>query len=265
MKILYADLYFFLNLLVDYLLCLATGRLLALPLRRLRYGAAALFGACYALFLLLPLPLFLAAPPLRLAAGLVMGLIAFGREAHPLPCALCLLAVTAAFGGGLYALSLMAGGPPRLDLRLFAALFLLFYGLLRLLSGFSSRHRGTPRAGIRLSHLGRELHFTALVDSGNAARDPITGLALLIVCPEVLAPLFPAIPPQISPVELVERLSGDPAWHGKLRLAPFRSLGGSGVLPVFRPEGLWIDGARREDLLIALSPLARGDGFDAIL
>ncbi len=265
MKILYADLYFLLNLLVDYLLCLATGRLLSLPLRRLRFGAAALFGAAYALTLCLPLPPFLAAPPLRLAAGLGMGLIAFGREAHPLPCALCLLAVTAAFGGGLYALSLMAGAPPRLDLRLFAALFFLFYALLRLLSGFSSRHRGAPRAGIRLSHLGRELRFTALVDSGNAARDPLTGLDLLIVSPAALAPLFPAPLPQASPVELMERLSGDPAWRGKLRLAPFHSLGGSGVLPIFRPDGLWIDGKRREDLLVALSPLARGDGFEAIL
>ena len=83
MKILYADLYFFLNLLVDYLLCLATGRLLALPLRRGRYGAAALLGAVYALTLLLPLPPFFSAPPLRLAAGLLMGLIALGREAAP--------------------------------------------------------------------------------------------------------------------------------------------------------------------------------------
>ena len=266
MKILYVDLYFLLNLLVDYLLCLGTGRLLALPLRRLRCGAAALFGAACALLPLLPLPPFLSAPPLRLAAGLGMGLIAFWREPRPLPCALCLLAVTAAFGGGLYAISLMAGGPPRLDLRLFAALFLLFYALLRLLSGFSSRHRGAPRARIRLLQQGRELCFTALVDSGNAARDPLTGLDLLIVSPQVLAPLFsPPLPKGAEPVELLERLSRDPAWAGKLRLAPFRSLGGSGLLPVFRPEALWIDGERCENLLIAISPQARGEGFEAIL
>ena len=266
MEILYADLYFLLNLLVDYLLCLATGRLLALPLRRRRYWAAALFGAAYGLSLLLPLPLFLAAPPLRLAAGLGMGLIAFWREAHPLPCALCLLAVTAAFGGGLYALTLMAGTSPRLDLRLFAALFLLFYALLRLLSGFSSRHRGAPRAQIRLRQQDRELCFTALVDSGNAARDPLTGLDLLIVSPQVLSPLFSApLPGTGSPVELLEHLSRDPFWTGKLRLAPFRSLGGSGLLPVFRPEALWIDGERCENLLIAISPRARGEGFEAIL
>ena len=264
MTILYADLYFFLNLLVDYLLCLATGRLLALPLRRGRYGAAALLGAVYALTLLLPLPPFFSAPPLRLAAGLLMGLIAFGREAHPLPCAMCLLAVTAAFGGGLYALSLMAGGPPRLDLRLFAALFLLFYALLRLLSAFSSRHRGAPRAQIRLRQQERELRFTALVDSGNAARDPLTGLDLLIVSPQALSPLFSA-PLPAEPVELLERLSRDPAWAGKLRLAPFRSLAGSGLLPIFRPDGLWINGERCENLLIAISAQARGEGFDAIL
>ena len=40
---------------------------------------------------------------------------------------------------------------------------------------------------------------------------------------------------------------------------------GSGLLPIFRPDGLWINGERCENLLIAISAQARGEGFDAIL
>ena len=268
MKILYADLYFLLNLLTDYLLCLSAGRLCALRLRRRRYLLAALFGAGYALALLFPLSPVLAAPAARLGAGLLMGLIAFGAEARPLPCVLCLLGVSAAFGGALFALSELSGGSLRLSPRLLLSSFLAIYGFLKLLSRFRSRHLGSPRAEIRLRFLGRETCFSALVDSGNAARDPATGLALLIASPAVLAPLFGALAPlleELGPVELLEALSRDALCAGKLRLVPFRSLGGGGLLPVFRPEALWVDGKRREDLLVALSREARGNGFDAIL
>lgn len=268
MKILYADLYFFWNLLADYLLCLAAGRLCCLRLRRGRYLLAALFGAGYALALLLPLPPVLGAPGARLGAGLLMGLVAFGGEEQPLPCVLTLLGVSAAFGGALFALSELGGGSLRLSFRLLLSSFLAIYGFLKLLSRFRSRHQGAPRAEIRLRFLGREASFSALVDSGNTARDPATGLALLIASPAVLGPLFGALAPlleELSPVELLEALSRDALCKGKLRLVPFRSLGGGGLLPVFRPEALWVDGKRREDLLVAVSREARGNGFDAIL
>jgi hypothetical protein len=236
MKILYADLYFFWNLLADYLLCLAAGRLCALRLRRGRYALAALFGALYALALLFPLPPLFGAPPARLGAGLLMGLIAFGGEERPLPCVLTLLGVSAAFGGALYALSELGGGSPRLSFRLLLASFLVIYGLLKLFSRLRSRLRGSPRAAVRLRFLAREVSFSALVDSGNAARDPATGLALLIASPAALAPLFGALAPLLEELPPVELL-----------------------------EALWVDGKPRADLLVALSREARGEGFDAIL
>ena len=56
-----------------------------------------------------------------------------------------------------------------------------------------------------------------------------------------------------------------PEYAGRLRLIPFRSLGGSGLVPVFRPEQIWIDGQEAGDLLVAVSREARGNGFEAIL
>ena len=60
-------------------------------------------------------------------------------------------------------------------------------------------------------------------------------------------------------------MAGIPAYSGKLRLLPFRSLGGAGLLPVFRPEDLWIDGKKTDDLLVAISGQVRGNGYEAIL
>ena len=66
-------------------------------------------------------------------------------------------------------------------------------------------------------------------------------------------------------MELVEALGRLPPFSGRLRLIPFRSLGGGGLLPVFQPDDLEIDGKETEALLVAVSPAARGDGFEAIL
>ena len=48
MEVLYLDLWFALNLLCDYLLCLLTARAAGLYLKRRRYLLAALLGAFYA-------------------------------------------------------------------------------------------------------------------------------------------------------------------------------------------------------------------------
>ena len=66
-------------------------------------------------------------------------------------------------------------------------------------------------------------------------------------------------------MELLEALGHVPELKGRFRLLPYSNLSGSGVLPVFRPESLLLDGECAEDLLIAVSPQAAGDGFEALL
>lgn len=268
MKILYLDALFFLNFLTDYFLCLCSGRLCGLALRRKRYLLAALFGAIYALAAALPGGSFLMHPIWKLAAGLLMAWIAFGGEARPLRGVLTLLAVSAAFGGALYALTLMSGEGPRISLRMLLVSFFLCYAFLRLLSRFRSRWDGQKKARVRLSLADRESSFSALIDSGNSLNDPGTGLGVLVVSPMALRPVFASystLVEELSPVDLVEASANIPPLAGRLRLLPFRTLSGEGLLPVFRPDGLWIDGAKQSDLLVAISPEARGDGFEAIL
>lgn len=268
MKTLYLDLFFFLNLLADYLICLSAGRLCSLRLRRKRYWLAALFGAAYACLSMVPGFSFLSAPIWKLAAALVMGMLAFFGEERPLRCVLTMLAIAALFGGVLHALMPAAGGYGFFSLRTLLAVFFLCYGLLKLFSLSRERWDGKRKAQIRLVFQGREAAFSALVDSGNSLRCPDTGERALIVSPPALLPIFrdhTVILEELSPIDLVEALSQLPEYAGKLRLIPFRSLGGSGLVPVFRPEQIWIDGKETGDLLVAVSREARGNGFEAIL
>ena len=271
MKVLYIDSLFFLSLLTDYLLCLAAGRLCGLKLKRLRYWLSALFGAAYAVAVFLPGLGFLAAPMIKLSAGLIMGLIAFGSERSPLRYTAVFFAVSAAFGGAIWAISLASGnpfgGPAALDGKTLVLAFALctFFG--RLLFRYRAKLPEKKRVEVRVAFLGRTAEFIALLDTGNSLSDPVTGAPVMLACPQALKPLFMENTSLFSapPVELMERAAHIPQFRGKLRLVPYAAVGASGLLPVFRPESLSIDGRPDKELLIAVSPDAAGDGFDAIV
>lgn len=272
MQILYIDRLFLLNLLTDYLLLLLAGRLSGLLLRRTRYLLGALFGAVYAVAVFLPGLGFLASPLCKFCAALLMGLAAFGAETKPLRCTAVFLAVSAAFGGALWAVSLAGGGssytPPAPDLPTLALSFAICYALLRLLFRARAVLAEKQRVEVCVSFLGREARFRALVDTGNALTDPATGAPVLVADPRALAPLLRehgSLFRELSPVELLEYCAHTPALAGKFRLLPYHAMGGGGLLPVFHPDRLLIDGAPAPTRLVAVSPDVGGDGFDAVL
>lgn len=260
MPIIYVDRYFLLNLLIDYLLCLLSARVCGLLLRRWRYVLSALIGAVYAVLTLLPGLRFLGGAVGKLAAAGLMAAVAYGGEARALRCGAVFFCVSAAFGGALWALSL-TGGYPVFDTRVLILSFSLCYAGLELLFRSRARLPDRPRAEVCLSLGGRESRFMALVDTGNALTDPATGAAVMLACPHALAPLFPGVDLGADPVTLAAL----PKLAGRFRLIPYSSVGGHGLLPIFRPEALAVGGDARRDLLVAVSPAAQGDGFEAII
>ena len=80
MTVIYVDTLFLLNAMVDYLLLLASARLAGEPLARLRFLLGAVLGGLYAVSIFLPGLSFLARPPCRLAAAVLMVLAAFWKS-----------------------------------------------------------------------------------------------------------------------------------------------------------------------------------------
>jgi len=267
MRIIYIDLHFLINLLLDYLLCLAAGRFSGLRLRRGRYLIAAVFGAVYSVLVLLPGFTLLNLPASRLLSALLMGLIAYGGEARPLRCCFAFMAVSAAFGGAVWALSLGAGESLLpLSLRTLLLAFALCYCALSIFFKDRGKLPERPRVSVRLSFLEKTTEFTVLLDSGNCLSDPISGAAVMSVCPKALHALgdeFESLS-SLEPVELMQQSEKSPSLKGRFRLVPFSSLGGSGMLAAFRPESLYIDGKARQDVIVAISKNAQGEGFEGL-
>lgn len=260
MQIIYVDSLFLLNLLTDYLICLTAAGICGLTLKRGRYLLAALLGAAYAVAAAVPNLAVLSSPPGKLAAGLLMSAAAFAGEARFLRCTAVFFAAAALFGGAVWVLG------EGLSLSGLLLCFLLCAALLRLL--FLRRSESVQRMQIRLFFRDREAVFTALRDTGNGLRDPISGAPVLVASPQALRPVLGELTDlflQTEPTGLLELLDQFPELRGHFRLLPYSSLGGSGLLPVFRPEKLLINGKRAGELLVAVSGQAKGEDFEGIL
>ena len=117
MTVVYIDEVFLLNTMVDYLLLLSAARLTGEVLRRGRMALAALLGGLYAALSYLPGWGFLSHPLCKLASAVGMTLVAFGGSRRLLRVSLVFFGVAAAFGGGVLALPLVAGGGAVLELK----------------------------------------------------------------------------------------------------------------------------------------------------
>ena len=275
--VVYLDRVFLLNLLLDYLLLLAAAQLSGRTLHRLRLLACAAGGGAYAVLTFLPGCGFLRTPLCQLAVGSIIALCAYGGRGRS---ALLFLLLSGGLAGFVLALGLWAGSPTGLlgrvyrgevswPLLLGAALG--FYVLLRLLLGQGARHGGGELLKITISVCGRKQTVTALHDTGNTLRDPVSGRPALVLernaaeelwPPEVAAVLASPLPPE----EKMARLHRQGAAV-TFSLLPFRSVGTpAGLLLAARSDYIEINGRRYPRTPVALSehPVSDGGGYHAL-
>jgi len=242
----YLDLVILLNFLVDFLLMLGTNRLCGYPPGPGRAALSAGLGGIYAGSCLLPGFQFLGNLFWRLISLLLMAAIAFGISKSALRRGVVFVLLCMALGGVVTALG--RGG--------FWAL-VAAAGCVCLLCvlGFRGRIGGNTFVPVELSLGDRNLHLTALYDTGNTLRDPLTGRPVLVVGAETAMQLTGLSVQQLRrPVESIGAYPG-------LRLIPYHAVGrengmllalkiprvkigswkGSGLV-AFAPEGLSSDG-----------------------
>ena len=275
MTVIYVDTLFVLNGAVDYLLLLAAARLAGEPLDRLRSALGAVLGGGYAVAVFLPGLDFLARPPCRLAAAVLMVLTAFWRSRRLLRQVVIFFALACAFGGGVLAIGLLGGRgltlsagvlSSAMDLKIVLLSAAGCYAALSLVLRGAGRHAGPggELRQVRLTLGERQTELTALVDTGNTLTDPATGRPVLVAEADCLAPLLPAgvrLGPEAleDPAGALEGLEGP--WRRRFRVLPYRAVGVErGLLLALRLDKVQVGGEDRGAMLAALSPTPVSDG-----
>jgi len=277
MKTVYVDEMFLLNLTINYFIILATAKLCALPLKRIRFGVSAAVGALYSVLLLLQPFQFLASLVMKLVLGFLMTLISFGIEINILKAFFAFLAVSAAFGGAVYAASILAGNNIddglyiKASMRVLLLSFALCYFVLTFVFKRFGKRYTKEIHGVKVTLCGKTVEFKALRDTGNGLYDPISGLPVMIVGIEEAGKLLneelkDALKNGVP--EFIEDLSNEDALRSRFRLVPYSAVGlKMALLPVFRPDELCLDGKEEKNTLVGISPttLCNDGEFSAVI
>lgn len=274
MTVVYIDLLFLLNLIANYLLLLAAGRMAGAVLVRWRIALGAAAGALYAALIFLPDLTWLAAWPCKLAVGVLMVLAAYGGERYLLRVTVLFFGASAALAGAVLGMELLGSAALTLehgvlytviDIRLLLLTFVACYFLLSLFFRRVGSHRG-ELAQLEISLEEKKVNLTALRDTGHTITDPADNRPVVVAYYEALAGILPEWADPSQPIQSVERCHA--AGSRQARLVPYRAVGVEcGMLLALRSRQVTVDGRPLGRLLVALSPtpLDDGGGYQALI
>lgn len=278
MTVIYIDVLFLLNFVVDYILLLAAARITGEFFSRLRLAAGAAVGAAYAAVLFLPGFAWGTNILCKIGVSVLMVLAAFGVRRRLLRILLVFYGVSAALGGLILALQFLEAGGLTIergvlytgfDVRLLLVTAILCYVGLRLAFERAARHGGKHgnlcTAQIEICR--KNLKLTVLLDTGNTLTDPADNRPVMVAEGRVMAPLLPAQVDPADPVGSLERMVSEKE-RNRFRLLPYRAVGIEyGMLLAVRTDRVILNQKVMNGLLIALSPtpVSDGGGYQALI
>ena len=276
--VVYIDVLFLLNLVVDYLLLLASARITGEMICRPRLALGALLGAMYAAVLFLPRCAWLSHLVCKICVAVLMVLISFWKSPRLLRLLLVFFGASAALGGVVLALQFLGAGGLTLengvlytgfDVRLLLVTAICCYAVLSLAFGRAARHGGKRRdlCSARLMLGEKTLDLTVLIDTGNTLTDPMNNRPVMVAEARALGALLPEGIDPADPVGSLERLEDD-ALRRRLRLLPYRAVGVEyGMLLAVRMDRVVLGKRELEGLFVALSPtpVSDGGGYQALI
>lgn len=278
MTIVYIDVLFLLNFLVDYLLLLASAKITGEMFSRVKLVLGALLGAGYAAVIFLPGCGWLSRPLCKISTAVLMVLIAFGKNKRILRLVLVFWALSAALGGVILALQFFGSGGLTLengvlytgfDIRILLVTVILSYLILSSIFERAAKHGGRQKdlsiASLRIE--GKSRSLTVLIDTGNTLTDPINNQPVMVVDANALLEIIPKEIDPNDPVGSLARLK-DEKLKKRFRLLPYRTVGVEhGMLLAVRTDSVVIDKREWKGLLAALSPtpVSDGGGYQALI
>ncbi len=230
------------NAVVNLLLLLCTDRLSDHITNYARTTLAALLGGLYAGSCLLPGFYFLGNFCWRIVGFGLIALVAYGIFAGTFRKGLLFSFLSLALSGAMVNIGKGNGAG---GIAIAAILLVLSY------LGFRGRMDGTSYVPIELNYMGKLLRLTALQDTGNTLRDPITGRSVLVVGADAAHKLTGLTKDQLrNPVETMGAIPG-------LQLIPYSSVASRGFLLALRLQNVRI-GKWQGSSLVAFAPEGLG-------
>ncbi|MCI8336804.1 MAG: sigma-E processing peptidase SpoIIGA [Peptococcaceae bacterium] len=287
--VVYGDVLFLVNFLMDFLLLWATARFGKYATSWGRLSAAAFIGAIYGVGMLIPEWTGAYHIYYKLSFPFLLLLVAFGPMGvkRLCQCVTYFYVIGFAMGGAALGGStllrrhvpVMAGGGGVMSFSgavlIFAAVVAIGLGMVGIRYVRKNWRRQNFLAPVDIYLQGKRARLTVLLDTGNELQEPLTKSPVLVLEYGVIVKLLPlhmqALLEQYLSADVTEILTAckDREWMKRLKLIPFQSLGKQhGMLLGFQPDKVVIHSKEdvvTKDVMIAISPYSLGNrGYQGI-
>lgn len=274
----YIDILFFVNLMINTIILMASAVILRIKYSCARVFAGAAVGALYACVIFFPKIHIIYTFAARASAAALICFIAFAPKGvrQCVKQTVVFYITTAVFGvislallyftdigirlGGVISNGVFYFNIPITYLVLSCA---VAYASISAADKFFRKRALRSYTDITVFMGGKSVELKALVDTGNMLRDPLSGKTVMIAEAKVMAPLFEFDIGALSDGE-GEYMSLPPGF----RLIPFSSIGkSSGILVAFVPEKIIINNSERTNIIAAVynSTLSKSREYNALL
>ncbi|MBR3835814.1 MAG: sigma-E processing peptidase SpoIIGA [Clostridia bacterium] len=272
----YADVLLVINLFVNYALLLCSSMIMKNTASRLRILLGASIGAFYGLVIFLPEIPKTIELALRLAVTglIVVSTFGFKNIRYFLRCFFTFFAVSFAFGGIMLVLWVTVAPVGMvynngavyfdIDLAVLAVSTVFSFAAVSLISHFTSRRAPKESlALVEIAYRNKTVKATALIDTGNSLCEAFSGYPVVL---GEYGAFQKVLPPPIT--DFLDGKEIEPS--ADFRVVTHKTVSGTGILPVFRPDYIEVKTASRTVrtdkvyLAITKNNLARGE-FSVIL
>lgn len=274
--IVYADVLLIVNLFVNYLLLFCSSKIMKKHTGRLRILLGASIGAVYGFVVFLPELPGLVEFTIRLIASalIVLGAFGFKNISSFLRSFCTFFAVSFSFGGIMLVLWVTIAPIGMvynngavyfdIDLAVLAVSTVVSFAVVSILAHFTARRAPVDSVAlVKIVYKSKEVNLTALVDTGNSLCETFSGYPVILGEFDSLE--------KIIPKAVREFINGeDVSSSPEMRLVMHKTVSGTGVLPVFKPDYIEVKSVshnvKTSEVYVGVtkSNLARGE-YEVIL
>ena len=269
--VVYGDLVFLLNLLINYTLLRGTARLGAYAPREIRLWLGAAFGGLYALLTFVPCLYPLQDRWAKVLTAVLMLLLTFGWKSTTLRLGGIFALLSLVLCGAVYSVQSFRGvqvqqGGFLLYPASFPALILTAFAVCLACRMILPplQHGADSLLPLSIHLKGKSVRLTALRDTGNTLTDPLTGAPVLTVYWKALRPLLPKGLTESSLLSPDTALEALRAYSP--RLIPYRAVGTKrGLLPAIPCTVSFENQSKTQIVALSPTPLSDGGAYEALI
>lgn len=279
-QIIYVDILICVNLFINYFILIAVTKFLFLKIHKWRLFLGALLGAAYSLYILIPEPIWIISLLIKLLMSVTIILVAFGfhKILELFKIVLCFFGINFGFSGVMFALwctlkpmgLIVKNGVVYFSLSpiLLISSTVVSYLIIEFINKIVGKQQERELFyEIFVEIFSHTLKLKAKLDTGNTLKEPFSGIPVIVVKKEKIKHIIPENFLEIMNTFEIENYSNSLNLLKTIRLIPFKTIHGSGVLPAFKTDKIIINkqNLTKEGYLAVCSKDILEKNYDALI